>query len=458
MSMNEQGTSDVLDRKLPFSLVAEQSLLGAILVDPEAFNQIADMVSSNDFYLDEHKQIFMAMHELFLTSSHIDVVTLIDMLVQKGVYSKSGGEQYLRTVLEVVPNALNIKDYARIVKDKSVLRQLIIASDEVSEMAYSEQDDVAHILDSAENKIFAIAQGKDTKNFKHIRDVLNDVYHHLHELNENKEATQGTQTGFSGLDKVLAGMSKSDLVLVGARPGMGKTSFCLNIAANVAAQTGKKVCIFSLEMSAEQLVNRMISSEAMVDSYKLRTGELTPEDWDNVAAAAARLAKCDILIDDTSGITVTGMKAKLRRVDDLGLVVIDYLQLMQGDKHTDNRVSEVGEISRGMKIMAKELMVPVICCSQLNRGVEGRSEKRPMMSDLRESGSIEQDADVIMLLFRDEYYKINESATPNTDAESNIVEVIVAKNRHGSTATVKMGWIGRYTKFRSLADESQLPQ
>ena len=249
-----------------------------------------------------------------------------------------------------------------------------------------------------------------------------------------------------------------DLVLVGARPGMGKTSFCLNIAANVAAQTGKKVCIFSLEMSAEQLVNRMISSEAMVDSYKLRTGELTPEDWDNVAAAAARLAKCEILIDDTSGITVTGMKAKLRRVDDLGLVVIDYLQLMQGDKHTDNRVSEVGEISRGMKIMAKELMVPVICCSQLNRGVEGRSEKRPMMSDLRESGSIEQDADVIMLLFRDEYYKINESDTPNTDAESNIVEVIVAKNRHGSTATVKMGWIGRYTKFRSLADERQLPQ
>ena len=458
MSINEQGTPDVLDRKLPFSLVAEQSLLGAILVDPEAFNQIADMVTSNDFYLDEHKQIFMAMHELFLTSSHIDVVTLIDMLVQKGVYSKSGGEQYLRTVLEVVPNALNIKDYARIVKDKSVLRQLIVASDEVSEMAYSEQDDVAHILDSAENKIFAIAQGKDTKNFKHIRDVLNDVYHHLHELNTNKEATQGTQTGFSGLDKVLAGMSKSDLVLVGARPGMGKTSFCLNIAANVAAQTGKKVCIFSLEMSAEQLVNRMISSEAMVDSYKLRTGELTPEDWDNVAAAAARLAKCEILIDDTSGITVTGMKAKLRRVDDLGLVVIDYLQLMQGDKHTDNRVSEVGEISRGMKIMAKELMVPVICCSQLNRGVEGRSEKRPMMSDLRESGSIEQDADVIMLLFRDEYYKINESDTPNTDAESNIVEVIVAKNRHGSTATVKMGWIGRYTKFRSLADESQLPQ
>lgn len=458
MAINEQSTPDVLDRKLPFSLVAEQSLLGAVLIDPESFNQIADMVTSNDFYLEEHRQIFMAMHELFLTSSQIDVVTLIDMLVQKGVYSKSGGEQYIRTVVEVVPNALNIKDYARIVKDKSVLRQLITASEEVAEMAYSEQDDVAHILDSAENKIFAIAQGKDTKNFRHIRDVLNDVYNHLHELNTNKDAAQGTPTGFSGLDRVLAGMSKSDLVLVGARPGMGKTSFCLNIASNVAAQTGKKVCIFSLEMSADQLVNRMISSEAMVDSYKLRTGELTPDDWENVARAAAQLAKCEILIDDTSGITVTGMKAKLRRVDDLGLVVIDYLQLMQSDKRIENRVQEVGDISRAMKIMAKELMVPVICCAQLSRGPEGRTDKRPMLSDLRDSGAIEQDADVVMFLFRDEYYKVNESATPNADAESNIAEVIVAKNRHGSTATVKMGWIGRYTKFRTIADESQLPQ
>ncbi len=458
MNINETSSADILDKKLPFSLTAEQSLLGAVLVDPESFNMVADMVSSNDFYLEEHKQIYMAMHELFLTSSQIDVVTLIDMLVQKGVYSKSGGEQYLRTILEVVPNALNIKDYARIVKDKSVLRQLIAACGDVSDMAYSEQEDVSHILDSAENKIFTIAQGKDTKNFKHIRDVLNDVYQHLHDLNTNKEATKGTSTGFSGLDNVLAGMSKSDLVLVGARPGMGKTSFCLNIAANVAMQNDKTVCIFSLEMSAEQLVNRMISSEAMVDSYKLRTGELTPEDWENVANASAKLAKCDILIDDTAGITVTGMKAKLRRVKNLGLVVIDYLQLMQGDKHTDNRVSEVGEISRGMKVMAKELDVPVICCSQLNRGVEGRSDKRPMMSDLRESGTIEQDADVIILLFRDEYYKVNESAVPNSDAESNIVEVIVAKNRHGSTATVKMGWVGRYTKFRTIADESQLPQ
>ena len=457
--MNDQHlASDPLERKLPFSLIAEQSLLGAVLVDPESFNLIADMVVSADFYVEEHQQIFMAMHELFLTSSQIDVVTLIDMLVQKGVYSKSGGEQYIRTILEVVPNALNVKDYARIVKDKSVLRQLISACGEVSDMAYTEQDDVSHILDSAESKIFAIAQGKDTKNFRHIREVLGDFYNHLHELNTEGSDSQGTPTGFSGLDRVLAGIAKSDLVLVGARPGMGKTSFCLNIASNVAAQTGKTVCIFSLEMSAEQLVNRMVSSEAMVDSYKLRTGELTEEDWESVARAAANLAKCDILIDDTSGITVTGMKAKLRRVKNLGLVVIDYLQLMQSDKRTDNRVNEVGEISRAMKILAKELMVPVICCSQLSRGPESRTDKRPMLSDLRESGSIEQDADVVMFLFRDEYYKVNEGSIPNADAESNVAEVIVAKNRHGSTATVKMGWIGRYTKFRTIADESQLPK
>jgi replicative DNA helicase len=450
-----EGAEATLGRKLPFSLLAEQSLLGSVLVDPEAFNLIADMVSVTDFYLEEHQQIFSAMHELFLTSKDIDVVTLIDMLVQKGIYSKSGGEQYIKTLVEVVPSSLNVKDYARIVKDKSILRQLITACDEVSETAYAEQDEVAHVLDAAENKIFAIAQGRDVKNFRHIREVIGDVYSHLKDLNQDKEAAQGTATGFSGLDKVLAGMGKSDLVLVGARPGMGKTSFALNIATNVAAQTGKAVCVFSLEMSSEQLVNRILSSEGMVDSYALRTGELKPEDWDSLAAAAARLAKCNILIDDTSGITVTGMKAKLRRVKDLGLVIIDYLQLMQSDRRVDNRVQEVADISRAMKIMAKDLMVPVICCAQLSRGPESRTDKKPMLSDLRDSGAIEQDADVVMFLYRDEYYKTNESATPNADALSSVAEVIIAKNRHGSTGTVKMGWIGRYTKFRTIADGAE---
>ena len=443
---------DELIQKLPFSMLAEQSLLGSVLIDPASLNEVADLLNSEDFYLSEHKQIYLAMHELFLANSEIDVVTLIDMLVVKGIYDKSGGEDYIRTLTEAVPDALNVKDYARIVKEKSVLRQLIAACGEISEAAYSEQESVTSILDHAEHLIFNIAQGRDTKNFRHIREVLGEVYNHLHELNTNKEATQGTQTGFSALDRVLAGMGKSDLVLVGARPGMGKTSFALNIATNVAKQTKKAVCIFSLEMSAEQLVNRVLSSEALVNSYTLRTGELGPEDWEHLAVAAGELAGCDILIDDTSGLTVTAMKAKLRRVQNLGMVVIDYLGLMQGDGHKDNRVQEVSEISRSLKIMAKELMVPVVCCAQLSRGPEGRTDKKPMLSDLRDSGAIEQDADTVIFLYRSEYYKTDGAPS---DQDTSIAEVIIAKNRHGSTGTVSMGWNGQFTKFITIDKEQE---
>ena len=439
-----------LIRKLPFSMPAEQSLLGSVLIDPAALNEVADLLNAEDFYLSEHKQIYLAMHELFLTNSEIDVVTLIDMLVTKGIYDKSGGEDYIRTLTEAVPDALNIKDYARIVKEKSVLRQLIAACTEISETAYSEQEAVTDILDHAEHLIFDIAQGRDTKNFRHIREVLGDVYSHLHELNTNKEATQGTMTGFSGLDRMLAGLGKSDLVLVGARPGMGKTSFALNVATNVAKQTKKTVCIFSLEMSAEQLVNRVLSSEARVESKALRTGELKSEDWEHLAAASGELAGCDILIDDTSGMTVTAMKAKLRRVKNLGMVVIDYLGLMTGDKHTDNRVQEVSDISRSLKIMAKELMVPVLCCAQLSRGPESRTDKRPMLSDLRDSGAIEQDADMVLFLYRDEYYK-----TDKNEQDMSIAEVIVAKNRHGGVGSVNMGWNGQFTKFVTIENTQE---
>ena len=438
-----------LIKRLPFSMPAEQSLLGAILIDPASITQVADLLNSEDFYLEEHKQIYLAMQELFMANSEIDVVTLIDMLVTKGIYNKSGGEDYIRTLTDAVPDALNIRDYARIVKEKSVLRQLISACSEISEAAYSEQESVVDIIDHAENLIFNIAQGRDTKGFRHIKDVLGDVYAHLHDLNTNKEATQGTQTGFSALDRVLAGLGKSDLVLVGARPGMGKTSFALNIATNVAKQTKKTVCIFSLEMSADQLVNRVLSSEALVNSYSLRTGELSPTDWENLARAAGELAGCDILIDDTSGMTVTAMKAKLRRVKNLGMVIIDYLGLMSGDKHTDNRVQEVSEISRSLKIMAKELMVPIVCCAQLSRGPESRTDKKPMLSDLRDSGAIEQDADTVIFLYRSEYYKTDDVAGQDTS----IAEVIIAKNRHGSTGTVNMGWNGQFTKFVTIADE-----
>ena len=433
---------------------AEQSLLGAVLIDPASLNEIAALMKGEDFYLEEHKQIYLAMQELFLANREIDVVTLIDMLVTRGVYDKAGGEDYIRTLSEAVPDALNIKDYARIVKEKSILRQLISAAGEISESAYSEQESVASILDHAENLIFKIAQGRDTQNFRHIREVLQDVYGHLQELRTNAEATQGTKTGFSLLDRVLAGMGKSDLVLIGARPGMGKTSFALNIATNVAKQTKKAVCIFSLEMSAEQLVNRVLASEALVNSYALRTGELTPEDWEHLAVASGELSGCDILIDDTSGMTVTAMKAKLRRVQNLGLVVIDYLGLMQGDRHNDNRVQEVSEISRSLKIMAKELMVPVICCAQLSRGPESRTDKKPMLSDLRDSGAIEQDADTVIFLYRSEYYKTDETANNQT---TSIAEFIIAKNSHGSTGNVPMGWNGQYTKFLTIEEGATPP-
>ena len=431
---------------------AEQSLLGAILIDPATLTEVAAVMKAEDFYLEEHRQIYLAMQELFLANREIDVVTLIDRLVMNGVYDKSGGEDYLRTLSEAVPDALNVRDYARIIKDKSVLRQLIGAANEISETAYSEQDSVSSVLDHAENLIFNIAQGRDTKNFRHIRDILQSFYGNLRELQENPDAMQGTKTGFSALDRVLAGMGKSDLVLIGARPGMGKTSFALNIAANVAKQTKKKVCFFSLEMSAEQVVGRMISSEALVNSYSLRTGKLTPEDWEHLAVAAADLSGCDILVDDTSGMTVTAMKAKLRREKNLGLVVIDYLGLMQGDGRTENRVQEVSAISRSLKIMAKELEVPVICCAQLSRGPESRTDNRPQLSDLRDSGAIEQDADTVIFLYRSGYYKKDED--PN---EMAIAEVIVAKNRHGETRTVRMGWNGQYTKFVTI-DEEQAPQ
>ena len=437
--------NDELVRKLPFSLIAEQSLLGAILVDPEALSDITELVTPSDFYLNEHVQIYTAMKDLFMINKEIDVVTLIDTLVTKGVYSKSGGEDYIRSLYQSVSNSLNIKDYANIVRNKSRLRQLINVCTDISDKAYSEEGATEELVDYASAMIFDIAQGRDTKSFRRIQDVLQNVYGELHTVAEEGEGARGTKTGFSGIDTMLAGMGNSDLILVGARPGMGKTSFCLNIATNVALQTGKNVCIFSLEMSAEQLVTRILSSEALIDSYALRTGKLDSKQWEDLAGAASKLATCNMLIDDTAGITVSGMKGKLRRVQNLGLVVIDYLQLMQSDRHTDNRVQEVAEISRNLKLMAKELNVPIICCSQLSRGPESRTDKRPMLSDLRESGSIEQDADTVIFLYRNEYYDADAR-----NEEGNTAEVIIAKNRHGSQGTVEVGWIGRYTKFLSL--------
>lgn len=435
-----------LSHRIPYSQEAERAVLGAIIISPEVIRDLFGKLRAEDFFIDNHKKIYEAMQELFSESKNIDPVTLVDMLVHSGTYNEAGGKEYVAALAESVPEISNVRDYAKIIRDKAQLRKLISASEEISDMAYSAQGDVEDIIDRSEQKIFDIAQGVNDKSFVHIKDVLVENYQHLQALIEDKSAAMGTPTYFSAIDKYLVGMGDSDLVLVGARPGMGKTSFCLNIASNVAIKTKKTVAIFSLEMSASQLVMRMLSSEAMIDSYKLRTAELDEKDWEHLGQAATVLSQTDILIDDTTGITATGMKAKLRRVKNLGLVIIDYLQLMQSDKHTDNRVQEIADISRALKLMAKDLKVPVITCAQLNRGTEGRTDKTPMLSDLRDSGAIEQDADIVMFLYRDDYYK-------NDPSKENIANCIIAKNRHGSTGKAELGWYGQYTKFAEIDTE-----
>ena len=430
-------------RSLPCALEAEQSVLGAILIDPNCFSDLTDIIRREDFYLEEHGEIFDAMYDLFAKNREIDLVTLIDTLVSRGVYNEEESKKYIKIIAETVPSASNVLDYAQIVKDKSLLRSLIAASDEIRDMAFSAQGDVKDIIDSAEQKVFSIAQGSEVRGFVHIREAISRTYARLDLLAKDKSAASGGPTGASSRDRTLVGLGEGDLVLVGARPGMGKTSFAMNIAANIAKSSKKNVCVFSLEMSAEQLASRMLSSEALVDSYAIRSGELSPDQYKKLADAAAELSGCPILIDDTTGLTVTRMKARLRRVKNLGLVVVDYLQLMQSERKTDSRVLEVGDISRGLKLLAKDLKIPVICCAQLSRGPENRSrtDKRPMLSDLRDSGAIEQDADIVLFLYREEYYKEPE------EGEQSTAECIVAKNRHGATGTVKLGWIGQFTKF-----------
>ena len=439
--------NDDLGRKMPFSLEAEQAVLGSILIDPACMDRLAGIISRDDFYMTEHAEIYSAMQSMYMTSKNIDVVTLINELVTLGTYDEAGGREYLKLIAEAVPTSANASDYAQIIRDKAILRQLIEAGESITEAAYVGDDTVGNLVEYAESQVFRIAEGRENKNFVHIRDALVQVYAHLKDLKENPEASRGMPTGYTKLDNVIVGMGSADLVLIGARPGMGKTSFAMNIATAAAERTKKVVCVFNLEMSADQLANRMLSSEAQIDSFKLRSGQLEPEDWEAIAYASNRLSEMDILIDDTPGITVTGMKSKLRRVKNLGLVVIDYLQLMQGDSRNDNRVQEVADISRGLKLLAKELGVPVICCAQLSRGPENRPDKRPMLSDLRDSGAIEQDADIVLFLYRDEYYK---EETP----EQSVAEVIVAKNRHGSLEKVKLGWIGRFTKFTNLSEDT----
>ena len=441
-----------LGRRLPVSIESEQAVLGSILIRPDSFEEIAGLLDSEDFSLDEHKKIYATMRSMFLSSRNIDTVTLVNTLVQDGVYSESGGVEYIKTLSFSVPTAANVRDYARAVKDKAMLRRLILACDSIEETAYGEQGTAEQIIDSAEQTIFEIAEKRSSKELRHIRDVAQTVYQDLTELSENPKEVRGVQTGYSGIDQVLVQLGYGDFIIVGARPGMGKTSFAVNIATSVAKATKKTVCIFSLEMSSEQLVNRMLASEARVDSTTLRRGNLSPDDWVRLADAAAELSSGEILLDDTTQITVTDMKAKLRRVKNLGLVVVDYLQLMQSGKNTDSRVQEVSDISRNLKLMAKELGVPIVCCAQLSRNPEskGRGSKRPMLSDLRDSGAIEQDADIILFLYREDYYGTEEKDGQVAETDASKIEVIIAKNRHGGVGTVPMHFDKAYTRFYSI--------
>ncbi len=428
---------EIQNTNVPVSYEAEQSVIGAILIKSDYFGDLINYVSGNDFYVDEHREIFFAMHDLFLSSRNIDHITVIDTLVTKGVMDAERAKAAIMKIVAAVPSAANAVDYAKIVRDRSVRRQLIEICREIEESAASETDSAEHILELAEKKVYSISDKNVRGNFRHIKEIIGANYRHLQQLSQNPEETSGIPTGFSSIDNLLIGMGAGDMVLVGARPGVGKTSFTMNIATKASKVIGKTVCVFSLEMSAEQLVMRMISSEARVNNTVFRSGKLQPDDWQQVAYAVNSLSECDVLIDDTPGMSVTMMKSRLRRVKNLGLVVIDYLQLMQEETRTDNRAQAVGEISRGIKLMAKEFGVPVLTCAQLNRAVESRKEGVPQLSDLRDSGSIEQDADSVMFLHKNEN-------------EPQKVQVIVAKNRHGATGTAELGWTPEFTSFYTL--------
>lgn len=434
---------ELLTRQMPQSLEAEQSVLGSILIDSRCVADVIGIVKPEDFYLQQNREIYEAIYTMFNFSQTIDPVTVLDKMRELGVYHDNSRD-YIMQLMEITPTAANVVRYANIVRDKSMLRGLAQAAVDISETVHSQIGTPAEMLETAEKKIYALRKGERGDSLEHIGTVLHKVFDRLTELSQSDSAIPGLSTGMRDLDTKINGLNKSDLLLIAARPAMGKSAFALNIGVNVAKKYKKTVAIFNLEMSKEQLAMRLLANESFVELQKLATGKLSEEEWTKLCMASAALAQTDIRIDDNPSVTVADINAICRRVDNLGLVVIDYLQLMQGSGYGkgggDNRVTIVGEISRSLKIMAKELNVPVVCLSQLSRAVEGRNDKRPILSDLRESGAIEQDADVVMFLYRDEYY--------HEDTEDKgVAECIVAKNRHGETGTVKLQWIGQYQAF-----------
>ena len=434
---------ELLSRQQPQSLEAEQAVLGSILIDSRCITDVVGIVRPEDFYLQQNREIFEAIYTMFNFSQTIDPVTVLDKLKELGYYHDNSRD-YILQLMEITPTAAHAVRYANIVREKAMLRGLGQAASDITEMVYEEVGTASEMLESAEKKIYALRKGEYGDSLEHVGTVLHRVFDTLTELSQSESPIPGLSTGLRDLDTKINGLNKSDLVLVAARPAMGKSTFSLNIGLNVAKKYNKTVALFNLEMSREQLVLRLMSSESFVELQKLVTGKLSDEDWVKLCMASAALSQTDIRVDDNPTITVAEMNAKLRRLDNLGLVIIDYLQLMNGSGYgkstSENRVQVVGEISRSLKIMAKELNVPVICLSQLSRAVESRTDKRPIMSDLRESGAIEQDADVIMFLYRDEYYN------PNTE-DKGVAECIISKNRHGETGTVKLQWIPQFQTF-----------
>ncbi|MBR3534228.1 MAG: replicative DNA helicase [Oscillospiraceae bacterium] len=443
MENSYDQTQTVAGFELPHSIEAEQSVLGSILYDPNVLAVVLEKIKPEYLFLEQHRQLFSIMVRQFSDGSTSDIVTVLnEALAMKIFDTEQEGKHYLASMVQSVPSVSNVEDYCNIVAEKYYARTLAATAQQILSDIASGGYSASSLLDSAEQKIYDIRQGRDTTGLTPLNDVVYGAYDQLAKITgPDKEKYLGARTGFTKLDTYTTGLNRSDLIILAARPAMGKTSFAMNIALNVARKTEKQVAVFSLEMSKEQLATRLLSTEALVDSKKLRSGLLEKDDWMRLASSADTLCRMPMLIDDTPGITVQQMKAKLRRVKNLGLVVIDYLQLMNSTLKTDNRVVIISEITRQLKIMAKELDVPIILLSQLSRGPESRTDKRPMLSDLRESGSIEQDADIVMFLYRDAYYN------PTTCTSPNVSECIVAKNRHGEVGTVEMVWDGQFTRF-----------
>ena len=436
---------ELLSRAMPHSPEAEQAVLGSMLIDADCIKDVMDKLQPQDFYLQQNREIFETIYSMFIYSRPIDGVTVAREMEKNGVY-RDDTRAYLLQLMEVTPTSANVMEYAGIIRDKALLRSMAKAAGDIAAMVQEGVGTAGDLLSAAEQKIYAIRQGRGSQEMATVGAVLNDVMEQLAKLTAGSEPP-GLSTGLSAVDRKINGLNKSDLLLLAARPGMGKTSMALNVALSAAKSSGKTVAIFSLEMSKEQLVTRLLANEGLIENTRLATGNLRESDWEKIAQAASVLNQTNIRIDDNPLLTVADMNAKCRRLENLGLVVIDYLQLMTsaGGKgySGENRQQAVADISRMLKIMAKELQVPVLCLSQLSRANEKREDKRPMLSDLRESGAIEQDADIVMFLYRDDYY--------NEDSEKrNIAECIVAKNRHGETGKVELRWMPDYTAFNTL--------